>query len=415
MKETKILFLSNGNGEDLIAKRIMQRLLKADFRKIRLISYPLVGNGRAIKNLSASLRQEYSIQLLDPRKVMPSGGFPLHTLGAFISDVRAGLFQLLYTQLRVTLRAAKNVDLVIAVGDSYPLLLAYLSQSEYIYVQCKKSDYTWMTPNARLSRFWYRAQGTNWNILERILARSKRCILVTTRDNLSSRNLRRKNINTISINPMIDNIHTFRRHSTLKPNEVTILCLFGGRRDESLRNGILILNTIRSVVANSTFKFNILISASSRSFVSDQRNLAHELLFHPGTKIDSKQYPTNLLNLTVSSGMFREWLPISDLALSLAGTATEQAVAAGLPVFTFPGEGPQFTKRFALKQKRLLADGIFFSHNSDFASQAIIAYLNNLVSGQTINNDVGLRRMRSCLSTQSFIEQLTDLIDLSSD
>jgi uncharacterized protein (TIGR03492 family) len=42
------------------------------------------------------------------------------------------------------------------------------------------------------------------------------------------------------------------------------------------------------------------------------------------------------------------------LVLGMAGTAAEEAVALGKPVIQVPGDGPQFTYRFAEAQSRLL-------------------------------------------------------------
>ncbi|MNL62917.1 hypothetical protein D3C87_1869890 [compost metagenome] len=42
----------------------------------------------------------------------------------------------------------------------------------------------------------------------------------------------------------------------------------------------------------------------------------------------------------------------------MAGTANEQCVGMGLPVFTFPGNGPQFNPAFAEAQTRLLGESV---------------------------------------------------------
>jgi uncharacterized protein (TIGR03492 family) len=55
---------------------------------------------------------------------------------------------------------------------------------------------------------------------------------------------------------------------------------------------------------------------------------------------------------------FADILEKSDLVCGMAGTAIEQAVGLGKPIVQLPGEGPQFTYRFAESQMRLLGDSI---------------------------------------------------------
>ncbi len=67
--------------------------------------------------------------------------------------------------------------------------------------------------------------------------------------------------------------------------------------------------------------------------------------------------------LILSSHHFREFLHWAEGGIGLAGTATEQCVGLGKPVITFAGAGPQFTREFASRQKRLLGDSIFLLDN----------------------------------------------------
>jgi uncharacterized protein (TIGR03492 family) len=46
--------------------------------------------------------------------------------------------------------------------------------------------------------------------------------------------------------------------------------------------------------------------------------------------------------------------------IAMAGTATEQLVGLGKPVFTLPGSGSQFTAAFAEAQSRLLGQSVHF-------------------------------------------------------
>jgi uncharacterized protein (TIGR03492 family) len=60
----------------------------------------------------------------------------------------------------------------------------------------------------------------------------------------------------------------------------------------------------------------------------------------------------------VLRGAFSAILHRSRLALATAGTATEQAAGLGIPVIGFPTPGPQYTRAFARRQKRLLGKAL---------------------------------------------------------
>jgi uncharacterized protein (TIGR03492 family) len=49
----------------------------------------------------------------------------------------------------------------------------------------------------------------------------------------------------------------------------------------------------------------------------------------------------------------------ASVVLGTAGTANEQATGLGIPVISFPTQGPQFTELFARAQKRLLGDAVW--------------------------------------------------------
>ncbi len=56
--------------------------------------------------------------------------------------------------------------------------------------------------------------------------------------------------------------------------------------------------------------------------------------------------------------LFLECLHKVEIAIAMAGTATEQFVGLGKPAITFPGHGPQFTYAFAEAQSRHLGSSI---------------------------------------------------------
>ena len=61
--------------------------------------------------------------------------------------------------------------------------------------------------------------------------------------------------------------------------------------------------------------------------------------------------------------LFEEILFKSMFVISMAGTASEQAIGLAKPVIQIEGKGPQFTKSFAEAQRRLLGRYVFCSTN----------------------------------------------------
>jgi uncharacterized protein (TIGR03492 family) len=59
-------------------------------------------------------------------------------------------------------------------------------------------------------------------------------------------------------------------------------------------------------------------------------------------------------DLILSQQAYNDCLHLGDLAIAMAGTATEQFVGLGKPAIAIPGNGPQYNPRFAEAQSRLL-------------------------------------------------------------
>ena len=136
-----ILVLSNGHGEDLVARRITAAILKSN-KNLTVGALPLVGIGSTYDRL---LLKNIRLIMLNPRRTMPSAGFCAKSMRWLWADIRSGLFSLLLAQFKVIRHLAqRNHCLTIAVGDSFPLALAWLSGGRYVYVQLKKSDHMWI-------------------------------------------------------------------------------------------------------------------------------------------------------------------------------------------------------------------------------------------------------------------------------
>jgi uncharacterized protein (TIGR03492 family) len=70
---------------------------------------------------------------------------------------------------------------------------------------------------------------------------------------------------------------------------------------------------------------------------------------------------------------FAALLKGSQVVVSMAGTATEQAVGLGKPVLQLAGAGPQFTAGFAEAQRRLLGPAVHCAEGAVGASSTLDA------------------------------------------
>ena len=116
-----------------------------------------------------------------------------------------------------------------------------------------------------------------------------------------------------------------------------------------------------------------------------------------GWQVKSQQPQTVVLiqderTLTLPQERYREFFQGADIAIAMAGTATEEFVGLGKPAIIMPGEGPQFTYAFAEAQSRLLGCSIIMVDKANEVSQAISQVINNPQQLQQIAAN-GKRRM----------------------
>jgi uncharacterized protein (TIGR03492 family) len=95
-------------------------------------------------------------------------------------------------------------------------------------------------------------------------------------------------------------------------------------------------------------------------------------------------FEKNNAKLFLSQYAYEDCLHLSNLAIAMAGTATEQFVGLGKPVFSLPGEGPQFTSNFAKRQTYLLGESIILVNNVGEIGKALKFILDSPEKRQAI-------------------------------
>ena len=387
----KLLCLSNGHGEDVIAVRILEELQRQPHPP-SLMALPLVGEGYAYNKLD--------IPIIGPIQKMPSGGFIYMDNRQLWRDVQGGLLKLTLAQYKALRKwscsqrkGGKGRSLILAVGDIVPLLFAWLSGADYAFVGTAKSEYYlrdesgWLSKTSLLER-WLGSVYLPW---ERWLMSHRRCKGVFPRDKLTTEILQQWSISAVDLgNPMMDGLLPeeskplfFAPNSQEEEQKrsLIILLLPGSRAPEAYQNWQIIIKALKNIYSIFNQHSVIFLGAIAPALNLDP---FQEILVTEGWNAGSREsieFPISSANvstftqanatLLLSQSAYQDCLLAADLAIAMAGTATEQFVGLGKPAIIIPGNGPQFTLAFAQAQTRLLGDAVILVQKPDDVGNVI--------------------------------------------
>ena len=125
---------------------------------------------------------------------------------------------------------------------------------------------------------------------------------------------------------MMDNLHETMHFSEFDQSKKTILLLPGSRTPETYYN----LNRMIDVINYFDVSYNIAVSLANNIDIKKALEI-----------IDRCPYKLHLLK-----NQFSPLLNTADSVIAMCGTA-EKSGWERLPVFSFPGKGPQFSYAFA--------------------------------------------------------------------
>ena len=410
----KLLILSNGHGEDAIAARIAEKLQLTP-NPPELAILPLVGEGHAYRGLN--------IPLIGRVKKMPSGGFVYMDSRELWRDLQGGLLQLTLAQFQSIRQWGQEGGKILAVGDILPLIFAWLSGSEYAFVGTAKSEYYlrdengWLGSTSALER----SLGSDYFPWERWLMSRPNCKAVFPRDTLTTQNLQQFSIPAFDLgNPMMDGLQVTTETVLVQPKKLTVLLLPGSRSPEAERNWQLILQAVNQILQEFTNQEICFLAAIApsldlqplKSALYTQQwqimslNLADILINDP----QAISFQKGNAKLFLSQQAYGDCLHLSDLAISMAGTATEQFVGLGKPVFSLPGEGSQFTPKFAKRQTYLLGQSVMLVTNLGEIGHELNSVLNSPEKRQAIAEN-GKKRLGKPGAAARIANCLQDLWD----
>ncbi|MEY3403226.1 MAG: hypothetical protein RLZZ86_2842 [Cyanobacteriota bacterium] len=433
----QLLVLSNGHGEDIIAVRIIQALQTLSSPP-DIFVLPIVGEGHAY--------QKINVPIIGKVQNMPSGGFVYMDSKELMRDVSGGLIQLTWNQIKSVRRWVKlqtslgNQNAILAVGDIVPLLFAATSGANYAFVGTAKSEYyvrdqAGLLPRKSKSAKWENFSGSIYHPWERWLMSRSRCQAVFPRDSLTTKILKKWSIPAVDAgNPMMDGLKTNFNFSSpgfdrgnaehkeqIRPLIVTLLP--GSRAPEAYNNWEIIMVSVSALVASLQQPDSLFSGAGTMIFLGAiapglDCGILSQSLHIQGWRLcdqsplqipdpDSLTFKQKNAYLILTQAAYNECLHLGDLAIAMAGTATEQFIGLGKPAIAIPGGGPQYNAAFAEAQSRLLGISLILVNQPSQVLPAIQSLLKNPDLLHDIAKN-GLQRMGLAGAAQRIAECLQE-------
>ena len=332
----RVLFLSNGHGEDLSASLIARKLVDIGYEVDGL---PIVGEGKnyAIEN----------IRIIGKTRNFKTGGLGYNSLKGRINDLINGQIAYFIKKLFLVLRHSKNYEYFVVVGDIVPIFFAWLTRKScFIYLVAYSSHY-----EGKLNLPWPCKYFLNSNKVKKIFSRD----LYTAQDLSSQLNKRV----AFYGNSFMDKLHK----SNSGENFTFNIALFPGSRMPELLNNLSVMLDVLEAISNYQyfrnvqFDFGLIKDCTAENLVKIFK-LRNWVLPNQNA-INVKTFQFGFISVKFKWDSFVEILNQSNLVISMAGTAAEQAIGCSKPVIQIEGDGPQFTKNFADAQRRLLGRFVF--------------------------------------------------------
>ena len=334
----RVLVLSNGHGEDVIGSRLARHLQSAA-PGIELTAFPLVGTGSAYRAAGLAVQ--------GPVRQLPSGGLTFHSTANFMADLRAGLLPLTLGQLR-QLRWSDRPDAVIVVGDVWALALSLLTGlparrrfAVQTLVSVRQATGAVPLPNRLLME---RITPLEAWLQRRFTQR------VWLRDSETAAALKLRGVSQAEYAgsllfdaPPVRSAATDGRQVLLLP----------GSRDSASESLGHMLALVR--------KFPDVSWQTAWAAGDFPEPAGWHLL--PGEPAVLEQ---GAFRVELHRGAFEQLLSRASLAVGTAGTALEQAAAAGVPVLTF-ALGARHSPAFVANQERLLSGALTVAASPDAA------------------------------------------------
>lgn len=359
----RLLFISNGHGEDSIAAEIVRRL-PAD---VTVDAYPTLGDGRAYMGVCP---------IVGPRRHLPSEGHRVR--GSLLRDALAGFG--IANAIGFMRREAKTYDAIVVVGDLLGVVMCWLSGNRVrIYLDVYKSGYD-----------------NRYSGIERWLI-GRTSDLVFNRDARLAAQLTAAGIDArFAGNVMMDTLVAGTFDAAARRRHPRAIAILPGSRDTMRENFALQLAALRLVPSIAqTDLFVALARPEDAAALAE----ATGLTLGDGTLGDGS------LTIHVSSGSLGAVLSASDLVLGQGGTANLQALGLGKPVVSFLTAGT--TPRRAARNAALTGDSRLVVDRDPAALAAAMTRLLADDADRARRGAIGRERIGAAGVIPAIIEELS--------
>ncbi|MEQ8169487.1 MAG: lipid-A-disaccharide synthase-related protein [Candidatus Eremiobacterota bacterium] len=377
-----ILFISNGYGEDSVAALLIEELKKRKVFNIKVL--PLVGSGEIF--------DFPDVEILGARVNLPSGGLINNNLSALIKDINAGLLTLTLKQIDILRKS--SFDLIICVGDRYPVILAGLfTSSPLIFVAIAQSVHV-----------------RGYSLFERLLMKG-RVNMVFPRDAETTVYLNEAGISSEFIgNPMMDTFTILPCNIDI-PSGAGVITILPGSRSEIWYNVKISLSVCRKIY--SLNREIIFLMALSQRVLLEK---FYEYILKEGWNFSEDKDVINLVHrdgteVKMSQKCFGYMIHRADAVLGLGGTANEQSAGLGKPVVTFWSPERQVRPSFIKHQKSLLGESlIIVSAEPDTIADKLLELLRNPLNARELGQ-IGSARMGGRGGTNKIVDYIIEFAE----
>jgi len=345
---TRVLFVSNGHGEEAIAERLAVELHE--------LQPALVCDHVALVGDSA---HHAFLHPVGPRRAMPSGGLvAMGNVVNLIRDLRSGLLQLTLAQLRFFRQIRGEYQMAAAIGDTFSLWMALRARARAtVFVGTAKSIY--VAPYGR------------WE--ESVL---RRAAAVFVRDRPTADRLRAHGIEARAANVIAD-LHREALPLPPLPFEA-LLGLFPGSRNSAYDDAVFLAGVARRVARAQRGTGAVLSLARNLDpglFASALARDGWTVVTHRDDVCPFSLYDGESETIRAWSGPIGSILVQVRLALGQAGTANEAAASAGVPVIAFVRHGEVGGTWYRRRQAHLLREALLLVERDEQAAALAVRKL----------------------------------------
>ncbi|MDI6795597.1 MAG: lipid-A-disaccharide synthase-related protein [Desulfatibacillaceae bacterium] len=358
LKGPRILVVSNGHGEDLMACSILDRFYKL-CPNCCVTAWPMVGSGSQY-----ALR---GIETIGPSSRLPSQGFGTLDARLFARDIAAGWIGLHIAQAQAARGLAGRYDVALAVGDVEVMAACVLARLPFFFVGCAKSVY-------------YRR---GYTALEKYLLK-KYALLSFARDEPTAIWMKKQGMACrFEGTPCMDNLEPTGRFPHIRKGSPVLALLPGSRKGLAANTRTLfeVLSLAQELGGFDPPLTGLLAAVQEwdlERFLSGGLPQGWQELEAQQEKGLCKAFVhKNRARILVYKDRFADILNACQMAVGLAGTANEQAVGLGKPLVTFPAKGPMGKNYVKMKMELFGQSAVATKACPKAAAMAVVDILKN--------------------------------------